>query len=398
MGTCSCDGESRDGKQVVMDNGSVSIQQTPASGRAQAGADQPASQGAEVNVAFGEPPHSDQKADLMSPYRPGAPVVSRSADAVPLERILALQSFARIYLQKRELSRRDLEALDWSDSEDAQNEDDGETLLDPIALLSDQAKARLQKHAQLRYKEDIKGVHSMKARLLPDRSIYIGQWTSTRNGKIRKGKGRVYCSDGGYKEGYWKNGKLHHFGREISPNGDYYEGGFKSGMRDGKGDLETTDGSTWYSGDWKMGVREGKGTEGYADGTKYEGELRNNKKHGKGKVTYHDGNTYEGDFQDNELHGQGHFHWHDGRDYVGQWNHGKMHGQGRFRYSDGKLYEGMYDNDKKHGYGVYEWEGKKYEGDWHQGKMHGKGWMTTEKGRRQYYFKDGVRGEAVKDS
>lgn len=382
MGNCTCDGEGRDSKQVdLLDSGSIQTKPNP-SNRVAAGA--PTTQEVQV-VTFSADP-----SETKSPSSPARPLYTR-------QNVVDLQSFARIFLKKRDLARVSGGLADWSDDEGLTTEDSGSADIDPMTLLSVQARVVLQRKQPLDLKQGVKGVAAAKARYLPDRSIYLGQWHIHRNGSwVRKGKGKTYGSDGSYREGYWKNGKLHHFARVIQANGDCYEGGYNRGMKEGKGKLESFDSGTWYDGDWHRDAKNGRGTELLANGTRYEGDFSNNQQTGRGHIWFAGGNEYEGDVTNGQCDGRGHFKWRDGRDYVGGWSLGKMHGKGKFRYADGKDYEGDYVMDKKQGYGVYKWDGKVYEGQWLAGKMHGEAWLTTDKGRKKYQFIDGNRGAEIK--
>jgi len=381
MGNCTCDGEGKDSKQVeLQDDGSLLPKQNPST-RVSAGA--PSSPDFAVVTFSSDPP------DPKQPASPARPLYTR-------QNVVDLQSFARIFLKKRDLTRVSGGLADWSDDDGLPTEDSGSANVDPMTLLTAQARAVLQRKQPLELKTGVKGVAAAEARYLPDRSIYLGQWHIHRNGSwVRKGKGKMYGTDGSYREGYWKNGKLHHFARVIQADGECYEGGYNRGMKEGKGKLEAYDGSAWYDGDWHRDAKNGRGTELLANGTRYEGDFSNNQQTGRGHIWLAGGNEYEGDVTNGQNDGRGHFKWKDGRDFVGGWSMGKMHGKGKFRYADGKVYDGDYVQDKKHGYGVYHWDGKVYEGQWVAGKMHGEGWLTTDKGRKKYQFTEGNRGAEI---
>ena len=53
-----------------------------------------------------------------------------------------------------------------------------------------------------------------------------------------------------------KHGK----GREVLPNGQYYDGSYQAGVYHGVGEFAEEDGSL-YSGAWHQGVREGEGRQ-----------------------------------------------------------------------------------------------------------------------------------------
>ena len=311
--------------------------------------------------------------------------------------VLLLQSYFRSYLSLKDTKRRGEAELDWSDTEEhLSSVKPVETDLNPVSLLSEVARKVLSLKPQFSYNRSIREAKDCGMRLLQDGSVYIGQW-STKEGVLqsRKGRGKIYNSNGSYAEGYWKSGKLHHFARFIASNGDFYEGGFSLGLREGIGVYESYSEKLIYQGSWRADKRHGKGWERYSDGTTYEGDFLLDLKTGEGIIRYVDGAWYQGQFENGEFRGSGEYYWADGRRYTGQWMQNKMHGQGRFTYKDGKTYEGSYVEGRKEGYGIYTWEGKKYEGGWRDGKMHGQGWLSSENGRRQYLFQDGSRGTEV---
>ena len=383
MGTCSCDGETRDNKQVdLQDEGSIQPKPHP-HGRVAAGAPGEV-QEAQMFEIQADPPDA-----LKQPLSPSKPLYTR-------QNVVDLQTFARIFLKKKEQARLSGGLADWSDDEGLPTEDSGEAGIDPTTLLTPQARAVLQRKSPLEMRQGVRGVSASAARYLPDRSIYVGQWKVFPNGKwIRKGQGKMYGQDGSYREGYWKNGQLHYTGRQILANGDSYEGGFNRGMKDGKGRFESYDGRYWYDGEWHRDAKNGRGVEKLQDESRYEGDFSSNQQTGKGHIWFSNGNEYQGDVTNGQPDGHGHYKWKDGRDYVGGWSMGKMHGKGIFRYADGKEYNGDYVMDRKQGYGVYKWEGKVYEGQWLAGKMHGEAWLTTEKGRKKYQFSEGNRGVEI---
>jgi hypothetical protein len=270
---------------------------------------------------------------------------------------------------------------------------------DVAGLLTAEAKATLERLPKLTLERDVKNVvNGGTKRLTKTNSIYIGQWAIRADGlPARKGKGKLFTSDKGLFEGYWKDGKLHLQGRIIYPNGDYYEGQFENGLRSGAGKFETFNQNSWYNGTWKEDAKHGSGYERFEDGSRYEGDFVNDQKTGKGKFVWADGSSYTGDFLDGQLTGHGDYRWKDGRMYLGEWKDGKMNGRGKFTYADGvKVYEGQYVNDKKEGMGVYKWEDGLYDGPWLKGKMNGIGYLTNSKGvKKRVEFNNGTKVKEI---
>jgi len=268
---------------------------------------------------------------------------------------------------------------------------------DFLSRLTRDCRSTLQSLSKYKFPFSVRNVASYPPCSLGDGSVYVGQWATAGSGKFRKGKGRLYKADGSYQEGYWVGAQLHTHGRVISTNGDYYEGGMQEGQRNGEGLFKSYDQRTEYRGYWVNDLKQGTGTERKPDNSLYTGDFDRNERSGRGKLSMVDGKDYEGGFLNGRFSGQGVHKWKDGRRYEGGWKEGKMHGFGKFVYPDGKTYEGQYADDKKNGRGIYKWEGKVYDGDWVEGKMHGVGWLTNEKGKKKYEFKNGERGKEVRE-
>lgn len=67
----------------------------------------------------------------------------------------------------------------------------------------------------------------------------------------------------------------------------------------------------------------------FADLNKYyEGEFRFGKMEGRGQESWTDGRRYEGDFKGGKKDGEGTFYWPNGQIYLGSWRNGKQHGLG----------------------------------------------------------------------
>ena len=134
-------------------------------------------------------------------------------------------------------------------------------------------------------------------------------------------------------------------GTMVYSTGHKFTGGFKEGMRHGKGvmlmpgkrkivgvwqDNEITEGTITYSdgrtytGHWKFRERTGQGTLTWSDGRKYTGEFKNDQRHGKGTLIYPDGRKYVGDFKFGERTGQGTLYMPDGTKLVGEFKDGEL--------------------------------------------------------------------------
>ena len=89
-------------------------------------------------------------------------------------------------------------------------------------------------------------------------------------------------------------------GIETFDNGDVYEGGFKDGMKHGKGTL-TTRNNRSYEGDWENDKPHGFGINTFPNGKVYTGNFDKGKPVGDGQWTYSDGRTYYGTWINGEF-------------------------------------------------------------------------------------------------
>ena len=95
---------------------------------------------------------------------------------------------------------------------------------------------------------------------------YEGEWAR----KKPHGKGVIKFDDGWYFEGYLKNGQIE--GKDclfIYPDGSYYRGGFKAGVKSGEGKFVHVNNNVIYTGHWKDDKPNGYGVEQFADGNRY---------------------------------------------------------------------------------------------------------------------------------
>jgi hypothetical protein len=71
----------------------------------------------------------------------------------------------------------------------------------------------------------------------------------------------------------------------IHANGDYYEGEWAEGRKQGKGIYYKSDGSI-CDGEWRNDKLNGQASEHHPDGSRYCGEYSEGRKHGKGKLVW----------------------------------------------------------------------------------------------------------------
>ncbi len=210
----------------------------------------------------------------------------------------------------------------------------------------------------------------IRIKLFPNNDFFIGYIDHTKD-EIKNGI--LYYNNGDYYEGEFQNGKKEGFGIIIYKNGTRYEGIFKNNKHNGYGKLIQLDGEV-FIGDWKDGkingkgvryhsngdryigsyinnIRNGEGHYIFSNGDSYEGNWSNGKANGKGKFTFKNGNIYEGDFKDNIICGKGKFTMSNGDVYSGVFKNGMINGKGIFKNSKGEKYTGFFLNGKKHGMG-----------------------------------------------
>jgi len=358
------------------------------------------------------PPHSAQEIVVEGTVEEGRRGTKDRVEALPTEAkvvdwevdtegrgelVRRVQGAIRVVLAKKRLKEKERGLVDESDSVGVQPETSSETLKDPYSLLSYEAGLTLNSLRPLHYPYSLRRVAYYEARLLADNSIYVGQWRNTGLGMYRKGKGKLFRTDGSYCEGYWNGKAMEPLGRVVLANGDWYEGEMQQGERTGKGTFHSFDRETEYTGQWLNGLKHGSGSEQLPDGSSYSGDFMQNQRSGFGTLRTASGKIYTGHFLSGLFDGKGKHIWPDGRMYEGDWAAGEMHGRGYFLYADGKVYEGDYFHEKKHGQGTYRWDGKVYDGEWVDGVMHGVGFLTTQKGRHKYEFQKGQRGRELQD-
>ena len=187
-------------------------------------------------------------------------------------------------------------------------------------------------------------------------------------------KGITFSIDGNYYEGTFFNGKKDGKGTIIYKNGAKYEGEIKNNLHNGVGKLTQLDGEI-FIGEWKDGkingngvryhsngdvysghylnsIRDGTGKYIFANGDSYEGRWKNGKANGKGIYKFKNGNIYEGNFENNNFSGQGCFKKKQGDTYIGEFKNGVLNGEGTVINKNNEKYVGMFKNGKKHGNGV----------------------------------------------
>ena len=172
----------------------------------------------------------------------------------------------------------------------------------------------------------------------------------------------------------------------IGQNGEYYEGNWLNGNKNGNGIIFYSNNEIKYFGNFVNGKYEGNGKYKWKDGEYYIGNFVNGFRHGKGKQYYNDNKLkYDGNFVNGKYEGDGTYYWENGEYYIGNFVNWLRHGKGKQYYSNNKIkYDDNFINDKYEGNGKYKWEnGEYYIGNFVNGLRHGRG--------KQYYSNNKIK-------
>ncbi len=181
-----------------------------------------------------------------------------------------------------------------------------------------------------------------------DGSTYDGGW---RDG-VRDGRGGASAASGERYDGGWRDGRWHGDGVLASPDGARFEGTFASGRRVGHGVQRYADG-TIYEGLWVDDLPEGPGVRTGVAGVRVSGTFeRGALLPGAATLEWPDGARFEGRVTDGLPHGRGVWVWADGSAYDGSWEHGRPAGRGVVRWPDGALWMGPWIDGQPAGCGL----------------------------------------------
>ncbi|KAG8235107.1 hypothetical protein J437_LFUL015534, partial [Ladona fulva] len=139
-----------------------------------------------------------------------------------------------------------------------------------------------------------------------------------------------------------------------------------------------------YTGGWLSGLPNGKGVMEWSDGRKIEGIFKDGLVNGHARHTHPSIGTYDGQWKDGLYHGYGIMRYANGAVYEGEWREGQPDGhgikkEGHFLSSIASVYVGDWVAGAKHGYGVMDdiVAGEKYLGMWERGEKHGSGLIVS---------------------
>lgn len=106
-----------------------------------------------------------------------------------------------------------------------------------------------------------------------------------------------------------------------------YAGPCVNGLAEGEG---SAIGTAEYSGGFKAGMKHGRGVKTWPSGDRYAGEFFEDRKHGVGAYTWGRGpwagERYEGAYRHDRRHGFGVYRWPTGDVYAGPWVEDAMTG------------------------------------------------------------------------
>ena len=140
--------------------------------------------------------------------------------------------------------------------------------------------------------------------------LYVNQLTAW----LQTSRRIEYSADTFYDGTSTRLNELQGSGRFHYSGGYVYDGAFRSGNRQGRGQLTGRDGST-LSGDFDRDSISGDVAVVFANGDRYRGSLSNSEIGGTGTYWFHDGKRYAGSFKNGSIDGQGTLILRNGRQY-----------------------------------------------------------------------------------
>lgn len=150
--------------------------------------------------------------------------------------------------------------------------------------------------------------------------VQVGNWENN----VFQGMGAVTEASGNYKSGYFEENKLKK-GTQIKVDTKdlIIEDDKKRRYK------KTVPTIAWYEGDFKSGIRDGIG-EAKTKNIFYRGDFKNDKLNGKGRIKFlRSKSEYEGTFKDGQISGEGRFTWKDGVYYEGTFENGQLQGENK---------------------------------------------------------------------
>ena len=217
-----------------------------------------------------------------------------------------------------------------------------------------------------------------KIKLFPNNDFFIGIFDQDE--KFPQ-KGIFLSNNGDYYDGEFVNGKREGEGKLIYANGNHYEGTFLGGLPNGRGKLIQTDNDI-YEGEWKNGKINGQGIRLHNNGDKYVGNHLNDVRSGKGLYLFVNGDSYNGNWVSGKANGKGILKFRNGDIYDGEFKDNCIFGKGTFKKKNGEIYIGDFKLGLINGFGKYiNPAGEQYIGEFVSGKKHGSGKLYNKEGK-----------------
>ncbi|CAD8112068.1 unnamed protein product [Paramecium primaurelia] len=229
---------------------------------------------------------------------------------------------------------------------------------------------------------EVKDAVFQNAKNVGQNRVYQGYWYNDK----QNGRGQEYNDkEQKYFYGYWQNG-IFVQGLIITENylfeGDAKDNQFLKGV------LVYMD-QRIYLGNFYQGELNDENGEYRYKKEKYIGGFKKGMKQGKGKLE-NEQFIYEGEFENNQICGQGVLiEKENGWRQEGQFKDGKLDGKGVYIRSLGDFYEGEFKQGQRHGKGTLKRDGITYQGNFVEGKLNG--WVQMIQDKRIYkcYFEIG---------
>ena len=226
-----------------------------------------------------------------------------------------------------------------------------------------------------KYKTDLE---KAKIKIFQNNDFFIG--ILDQEGKFPL-KGILISSNGDYYDGEFVNGKKEGEGKLIYSNGNRYEGTFLGGFPNGKGKIIQTDNDI-YEGEWKNGKINGQGIRLHSNGDKYVGNHLNDVRSGKGLYLFKNGDVYNGNWVNGKANGKGVLKFRNGDTYDGEFKDNCICGKGTFKKKSGDIYTGEFQLGLINGFGKYvNTIGEQYIGEFKSGKKNGIGKLYNKDGK-----------------
>ncbi|CAD8178840.1 unnamed protein product [Paramecium pentaurelia] len=158
---------------------------------------------------------------------------------------------------------------------------------------------------------------------------------------VRNGIGKQHwLTDGNYLESVWVNDKANGPARMIYSNGDVFEGHLIQNKANGFGIFKNK--KKEVRGYWIDNRLQGNGIEVRKNGIKYEGQFKCGIIDGRGQYSFPDGRKYCGQVKQGLMHGEGLMTWPDYSYFKGEFRNNHIKGYGCYTHTDSEIYFGYF--------------------------------------------------------